>query len=317
MSHKNTIAVVGARGYVGAELLPMLERHPGLELIYLGSRGLAGQPVVDHIPGLPDRGLRFSPADPRQAQQVKADAWVLALPNEASGPWLEVIHDHQPGTAVIDISADHRFNDAWVYGQPERFRDRLRGARRIANPGCYATGLQLAVAPLLDLLEGPPTAFGVSGYSGAGSSPNPRNDQEVLRDNLLPYKLVEHTHEQEVSHHLGRQVFFSPHVAPFFRGITLTVSMPLSQPMDKAALVHRYLKAYGEEPLVHWQDTCPEVKAVAGDHGVYLGGLEVDSRGRRAVVVATLDNLLKGAATQAMQNINLALGHEELTGILS
>jgi N-acetyl-gamma-glutamyl-phosphate reductase len=106
-------------------------------------------------------------------------------------------------------------------------------------------------------------------------------------------------------------------VAPFFRGITLTVSMPLAQPMDKEALEARYRDAYGEEPLVHWHGECPQVKAAVGDHGVHLGGLEVDERGQRVVVVATLDNLLKGAATQALQNINLALGHDELMGILS
>jgi N-acetyl-gamma-glutamyl-phosphate reductase len=306
-----TVAVVGARGYVGAELLPLLDRHPQLQLAWLGSDSQAGQ-RVDNV----SKDLFFAAMDPAVVQALRVDAWVLSLPNGKASAWVAQIDAHQPEAAVIDISADHRFDDGWVYGQPERFRARLRGATRIANPGCYATGAQLAVAPLLPLLSGPPTIFGVSGYSGAGSSPNPRNDVEVLRDNLLPYSLVDHTHERELSRHLGHPVFFSPHVAPFFRGITLTASMPLDSPATWDALAARYEAAYADEPLVSWLGhRAPLVRDIMGRHGVEIGGLEVDPQGRRAVVVATLDNLCKGAATKALQNLNLALGLDELTGI--
>src|SRR4029079_11209466 len=141
----------------------------------------------------------------------------------------------QPGTVIVDVSADHRFDDAWVYGLPEINRARIRGARRIANPGCYATAAALVVHPVKGLLDGPAQAFGVSGYSGAGTTPSPRNDVEALRDNLMPYSLVGHLHEREVRRHAG-PVCLMPHVAQFFRGISMTVALPLSQPLPRHAL---------------------------------------------------------------------------------
>src|SRR4029079_13504573 len=123
----------------------------------------------------------------------------------------EAIERAQPGAVIVDLSADHRFDAAWVYGQPERKREGLTRARRIANPGCYATAMQLALAPLLPLVEGPANVFGVSGYSGAGTTPSPKNDPEALRDNLIPYALVGHGHEREVEAELGCRLFFVPH----------------------------------------------------------------------------------------------------------
>src|SRR5262249_42410139 len=141
---------------------------------------------------------------------AKLDAYALALPNGKSEAFVDSIRRARPDAVIVDLSADHRFDGRWVYGQPERRRDQIRGARRISNPGCYATATQLALAPLMSLIEGSPSVFGVSGYSGAGTTPSPRNDPEVLRDNLLPYSLVGHIHEREVSAQLGRPVFFMP-----------------------------------------------------------------------------------------------------------
>ena len=218
------------------------------------------------------------------------------------------------------MSSDHRFDDAWVYGLPELHRAELRGARRIANPGCYATGAQLGLAPFLRLLGGTPAVFGVSGYSGAGSKPSPKNDPARLADNLLPYSLVDHTHEREIGRHLGRPVAFMPHVAPFWAGISLTIHLPLTgdariQGLDAAELHRRALARYRGEPLVKVTAEPPEVKDARGTPGVLVGGFAVDEARTHAVVVVALDNLLKGAATQAVQNLNLALGFEELEGI--
>jgi N-acetyl-gamma-glutamyl-phosphate reductase len=195
------------------------------------------------------------------------------------------------------------------------YRADYAGQRRIANPGCYATAMQFAIAPLKSLLDGPVQCFGVSGYSGAGTTPSDRNDPDKLRDNLMPYALTGHVHEREVTRHLGHPVEFLPHVAPHFRGITMTVNLRLREPLAREDLIARYRAAYAREPLVRVMDGAPWVSGIAHAHHVELGGFELADDGRRAVVVATLDNLLKGAATQALQNLNLALGLDETTGI--
>ena len=292
---KTKIGIIGARGHVGRELAALVGRHDDLDLALEVSQrdGLTTEDVA----------------------RAKLDGYLLALPNGATAAYVDAIARERPDAIIVDLSADHRFEDAWVYGQPERLRDRIRGARRIANPGCYATAMQLALVPLTPLLEGPAAVFGVSGYSGAGTTPSPKNDPEVLRDNLLPYALVGHVHEREVARQLDCRVFFSPHVAPFFRGITVTASVALGEAHDRAALWRRYEDTFGEEPLVRLSAEPPLVRDIAGQHHVAIGGLTVSGDGRHAVVVATIDNLLGGAATQALRNLNLALGLPELTGI--
>ncbi len=308
------LALIGARGYVGAELIRLLDGHPGIELSAVSSRSLAGQRLADHVEGV-GTDLAYADLTPDDVGASDAELWVLALPNGLSAPWVEALDRRAGPVRVVDVSTDHRFDPGWAYGLVERGRAALEGASRIANPGCYATGAQLALGPLLGLLEGPAQVFGVSGYSGAGTRPSERNDPEVLRDNLLPYRLAGHAHELEVRHHLGHPVFFCPHVAPFFRGITLTVSVALRLPLSEAELAERFHEAYEGERLVRVVDGTPRVRDVAGRHHVELGGLTLGDGGRHAVVVATLDNLLKGAATQALQNLNLACGFEELLGI--
>ena len=311
-----SIGIVGARGYVGAEIVGLLGRHPGFELVFASSRRLAGESVAGEVEEY-EGELTYREMSPEDVVGEGAGAVVLALPNEVSGAFVEAIEAERPETVVVDVSSDHRFDDGWQYGQPERFRDAIAGARRIANPGCYATGAQLALAPLVDLLAGPPSVFGVSGYSGAGTTPSPKNDPDKLRDNLMPYKLTGHTHEREVGRHIGHPIYFAPHVAPFFRGITLTISMTFEEAVTAEELEGRLEEAYGEEPLIELREEVPLVRENAHEHHVAIGGLEVAEDGRHAVVVATLDNLLKGAATQAVQNLNLASGFEELTGIES
>jgi N-acetyl-gamma-glutamyl-phosphate reductase common form len=277
---KTTLGILGSRGYVGQELVPLLERHGGFEVR-----------LVEDV-------------------RERLDAYVLALPNGAAKEYLPHV---STGAVVVDLSADHRFDDAWVYGQPERLRSKIAGAKRISNPGCYATAMQLALAPLVPWLDGPAHVFGVSGYSGAGKKPSPKNDPALLRDNLLPYSLVDHLHEREVSRQLGVPLFFAPHVAPFFRGITVTVSCALREDVDADALYALYATAYRSEPGVHLSKDPPLVRDVAGKHDVFIGG--VTTGPKRASVVATIDNLLGGAASQALRNLNLALGLPERQGL--
>jgi len=298
------VGLVGARGHTGAELVRLVEAHPELELAFAGSRAWAGNRIADVMDGAAS-DVVFEAIGAEdvagRAADTQADAVVLALPNGYAGPYAEAL---PRATVVVDLSADHRFDDAWVYGLVERHRKALRGATRIANPGCYATGAQLAIAPLVEELTAPPRVFGVSGFSGAGTKPSPKNDPERLRDNLIPYAPVGHTHEREIGRHL-HAVHFMPHVAPHFRGISLTIDILRSGNGDAADLEARYRHHYDDEPLVVVQTEPPEVRNVQNRHGVHIGGFATD--GPRAVIVATIDNLLKGAATQAMQNLNLGL----------
>lgn len=306
------VGLVGARGYTGAELLKLIAAHPQLELAFISSRERLGQSVDGF-------DLRYVDHDPQALAAIPVDAVLLAVPNGKAAMYAEAFSAAQPNAVIVDLSADHRFDERWVYGLPEHHREALRGALLISNPGCYATAMQLALVPLaragwLDA-SFPPQCFGVSGYSGAGTTPSDKNNLELLRDNLMPYASIGHVHEREVSRQLGTAIEFMPNVAEFFSGISMTVNAHLNAPRT-AAQVHELLTAaYADEPLLELTETAPWVRDIAGAHGARIGGIVVSENGRRVVIHSTLDNLLKGAATQAMQNINLALGHEELTGI--
>ncbi|MFP3882230.1 MAG: N-acetyl-gamma-glutamyl-phosphate reductase [Actinomycetota bacterium] len=307
MPERFQVGVIGARGHTGAELMRTLNDHPYVKVDFAGSRELEGQPV----PAI--EGLSYESLGPEGVAARELDAIFLALPDGVGGPWARAM---SPDTVIVDISADHRFDDTWVYGLPELNRDKIAGARRIANPGCYATALQLAIAPFVDDLDGNPTVFGVSGYSGAGTTPSPRNDPENLRDNLIPYGLTGHNHEREGARHLGHTIRFMPHVHPAFRGLLVTAHMPLAKVITVDDALEKLTAAYGKEPLVDVQDEIPTLRDGTGRTGVLIGGTTVSEDGLGLTVVAAEDNLLKGAAVQAVQNLNLALGIPEVSGLL-
>lgn len=308
------IGIIGGRGYVGSELIHLLASHPQFEIGFVSSREREGQRLADHEPGYVGE-LRYVNLGAESAAGQGMDALVLALPNGLAAPYVAAVEAKAPATVLLDLSADYRFADDWYYGLPELTRARAPGQRRISNPGCYATAMQLAIAPLREQLAGPVQCFGVSGYSGAGTTPSDKNNPEMLRDNLMPYQLIGHVHEREVSRQLAHPVEFMPHVAAYFRGITLTANLHLGEPVTRDALQQRYRDCYADERLVMISDEAPWVSRIAGRHGTEIGGFSVSPDGRRAVVVATLDNLLKGAATQALQNLNLAFGLPEYEGI--
>lgn len=309
-----TLGIIGARGHTGAELLRLLENHPGLEVAAVSSRQLAGEAIKDHVDGV-SLDLCFERLEPKEAAQRKLDAYVLALPNGVSAPFVDALEEVHPEAVIVDLSSDHRFDPTWQYGFPERFREPIKSARRIANPGCYATAMQVGLLPLVGMLADEPHIFGVSGYSGAGTTPSPKNDINVLRDNLLPYSLCDHIHEREVRHQLEQGLYFMPHVAPFFRGITLTISTLFREETDAATVLDHFRYFYDKEELIKVQEETPLVRDTVGKHEVFLGGFTVSKEAHRMAFNVTLDNLLKGAATQAVQNLNLALGLRENEGI--
>ncbi|KAF5237783.1 hypothetical protein FAUST_5881 [Fusarium austroamericanum] len=310
------IGLIGARGYTGSALVELLNEHPNMELTHVSSRELAGQ----ELQGYTKRKVIYETLSPEDIAQLdsqgKVDCWIMALPNGVCKPYVDALDGINSQSVVVDLSADYRWDEKWTYGLPELVkRSKIAQSNRISNPGCYATGAQIGLAGALDLIEGTPTVFGVSGYSGAGSKPNPRNNVEVLKDAIIPYSLTGHIHEREISTQLNTPVAFIPHVAGWFRGITLTISIPLSKEMTSRDIRQLYQDRYAGEKLIKVVGEPPLVSAISGRHGVEIGGFAVDSTGKRVVVVAAIDNLAKGAATQCLQNMNLALGYGEYEGI--
>lgn len=308
------IGLIGARGHTGRELIRLLAGRDDLQLAFASSREFAGKPVTELAPEAPS-GLLFEALGAEEAASREADAIILAMPNGAAAPFVAAVEAQAPKTVLVDLSADYRFDDCWTYALPELYgREAIKAARRIANPGCYATAGQLAIAPVRDRLDGAAHVFGVSGYSGAGTKPSRKNDLEALKDNLMPYALSGHIHEREMARHLGAGVQFTPHVAAFFQGIVATVHLSFTEAMTREGLIARYRDAYAGEALIEVSDEIPEVCDGAKRNGAVVGGFAVSEDGRRGVVVTVLDNLLKGAAVQALQNLTLALGLEEFTG---
>lgn len=310
------IGIIGGRGYVGEELLRLLVPMRDREVVFAGSRSMAGTAVAELVPGL-DSGLTFSEITPEAIRQCRADAWIIAQDNGQAASCLPAIAAE---SMVVDVSSDFRFDRQWVYGLPEKNERSIASSRRVSNPGCYATAVQIGLLPLLDLLapESCPVAFGVSGYSGAGRTPSDRNNPERLRDNLLPYSLTGHAHEREARHHLGCQVRFMPHVAQFFRGLSITFSVALRGAETVEGVRERFADFYADRPLIDVTGEIPEIASVREKNGCRVGGFALENGdATRLTFVSVLDNLRKGAASQAIENINLMSGLPSHTGLNS
>jgi N-acetyl-gamma-glutamyl-phosphate reductase len=282
--------IAGASGYVGRELGRLLDGHPTL------------RPVS-------------AAADP--SQLAGCDIALLALPHGASGPIARALA--AAGTPVVDLSHDLR--DAWCYGLPELHRAQVAEARAVANPGCYATAAALALAPLVTAgVIGPHVVVdGKSGVSGAGKTPTDANAFCQAAEGIAPYSPVGHPHQAEIESELCRlaaapmTVSFTPHLAPFVRGLLVTAYARLAAPLSQAEADDLYADAYAGERFVSLV-RAPRTQAVRGSNLCQVG-VWVDE-GRGAVVAAgAIDNLVKGAAGQAIQNANLMLGLPEQLGL--
>ena len=217
------IGLLGGRGYVGQEIVELLKNHPKLSIMSVYSSSQARQPVQGTAK---DNPLTYLSLDSNNLEFSNEDAYILALSDNKSDIYVDRILEHNPNAILLDISSDHRFDNSWQYRLPE-----LSGPvslTKISNPGCYATAMQLMLAPLVGKISGPVNFFGISGYSGAGASPNLRNNKELLSSNILAYSMINHLHEQEVKHQIYDEIFFTPHVAEFFRGIHMTGNIILT-----------------------------------------------------------------------------------------
>ncbi|HEY6867661.1 MAG TPA: N-acetyl-gamma-glutamyl-phosphate reductase, partial [Candidatus Eisenbacteria bacterium] len=328
------LAVLGASGYTGQEFARLALAHPGLDIVALGSREQAGRPVSEVLPGLDPRGGgpgRSGPiptvVDLAEVESLvaagAADTVVSCLPH---GAW-RALSAERPALAgraarIVDLSSDFRDGSAgYVYGLPEAFRASIQGAPRVSNPGCYATAGTLALLPVAEAgwIAGPVMMSALSGVSGAGRSAQLRTSFVELDGGAALYKVgTEHAHVGEMERTLARvagapvAVGFAPQLAPMARGILLTANVPLKAPVSPEQARRAYHERYGDEPFVRVldPDQWPETRTVRTSNRCDLAVTTLHG-GRMLLVAAALDNLVKGAAGQALQNLNLMLGWPE------
>ena len=337
------IGIVGASGYSGSELLRFLVNHPGeLQVTLCTSETYAGQCIDSVLPNL--RGFLSAKFEPLAIDSLKerVDAVVLAVPHKVAMSFVPQILAQ--GLRVVDFSADYRLKDAetyeaWyhvehtstglipkaVYGLPERYRDCIRSAQLVANPGCYPTSAILAAMPFV--AQGVVALDSIivdskSGISGAGPKPRENTHYPNRESNLVAYNIGVHRHTPEIEQELTAVasepvcVTFTPHLVPMTRGILSTVYMRLTEEMSTEEALDIYATFYENEPFVRVLPSgmYPETKAVLGSNYCDVG-LEVDTRTRRIVAMAAIDNLGKGAAGAVVQNLNLMFGFKETAGL--
>ena len=306
------IALMGGRGFVGQEIIALIDNHPYFELSQVFSKSNAGKTIPNYKK---NKHLLFTELDQEMRNiDPDIDIFILALANDDSKNVVNFLNSNFNKSIIIDVSSDHRFNNDWTYRLPETSFDEGL-PKKISNPGCYATAMQLMLAPIKKDINGHVSIMGFSGFSGAGSTPNDKNNRDRLKGNILAYNLVNHTHEKEVKKHCYEQLSFTPHVADFFRGILTTAHIQLDKPTTEDALLARYQEFYKNKPLIHIDGSVPLITDAVGKHIACLGGFCLDNSKQQLRLCCTLDNLLKGAATQVIQNLNHACQFNETLGI--
>jgi N-acetyl-gamma-glutamyl-phosphate reductase len=318
------VAVIGASGYTGALAARLVDRHPDLELVAVTSRSDAGRRLDDLYPQhrVP---LVLDGYELDEVGQV--DAAIVAYPHGASAPVVAELHER--GVKVVDLSADFRLRDVavyeeWyvphaapglledaVYGLPERYRDDIASATLVANPGCYPTAAILALAPLAPYLDDV-VIDAKSGVSGAGRAPTETTHFVSADENVTPYGVGRHRHTPEIEQELGVRVLFTPHLVPLDQGEMTSCYVSLRTEVDVAAL---YEEAYADEPFVELAARPPGLRDVRETNYCRIH-VHPDERSGKVLVFAVIDNLWKGASSQAVQNLNLMLGLEETAGLL-
>ena len=339
------IGIIGAAGLSGRELLYWLRNHPEANVELLTSSKYQRQKVCDVFPELTGYSQVFEPND---ADVSGCDLVFLAIPNQAS---LELVPKLlEQGVRVIDLSGAFRLRDTNVFSQfyqlthtapelldetafglPEFFKEKISTARLVANPGCYATGALLGLLPLGELLgslDRAPIIDAKSGVSGAGGRVEGDMTNYVsVNENFKAYKVFAHQHQPEIQQYLtdlspykaeeSGDVIFTPHLLPVNRGILSTIYLHFPEAIPVAEIRSRFLKFADEQKFVHFMDegSLPDLKVTLNSNRVMIG-TESDDSGQNWVVVSSLDNLVKGASGQAIQNMNLMFGLDEGMGLL-
>jgi N-acetyl-gamma-glutamyl-phosphate reductase len=333
------VAIIGASGYTGAESIEILLRHNQAKLVYLSALPEECGAAADVFPKFKGRcSLQIEPLDIDKLAGL-ADVALCCLPHKVSMGFVPKLLD--AGLKVIDFSADYRLKDVAVYekfykvkhtdtvnlakavyGLPELFREEIKGVDLVANPGCYPTGALLAVAPLLKegLVETNSIIVNaVTGASGAGKNPSSKFHFPNMNENLFAYGIGTHRHmpemEQIASQIAGDdvQILFQPHAGPFDRGILSTVYCQPEGKIDSNQLSELYNDFYADEPFVQVRKDAPGVKDVAGTNYCHIFPTYVKDR---IIIFSAIDNLVKGASGQAIQDMNIVFGLEETMGLL-
>jgi len=336
---KLKVGIVGGTGYTGVELLRLLVPHPEVELAVITSRGEAGLPVADMFPSL-RKQVNLAFTDPAQADLASCDVVFFATPNGIAMQQVQALLDQ--GVRVIDLAADFRIRDiaTWekwygmshacpevvataVYGLPELNRERIRSAQLVANPGCYPTSVQLGFLPLLQagvVDESNLIADAKSGVSGAGRKAETHTLFAEAGDNFKAYGVAGHRHLPEISQGLTEMVngkkiglTFVPHLIPMIRGIHATLYAKLTRSVDLQQL---FEDCYADEPFVDVlpQGSHPETRSVRGSNHCRIA-VHQPQNGDTVIVLSVIDNLVKGAAGQAVQNMNIMFGFAETAGL--
>lgn len=332
------IAIFGASGHAGGELIRLVDDHPDMEVAYLGAHSKAGAKLSSVQPHLTGGDRVLQPNDPAAAAQV--DLAFLALPHGASAePAMQLLAN---GVKVVDLGSDFRMDSAdryeagygtphryptelgrWPYGLPELLGGALGGADRVAVPGCYPTSALLAVAPLQQaglVADGPVIVDSVSGVSGAGRAAKENLMFGAVDEGVSAYAVLTHRHRPEIEQGLGAlgarepTVIFTPHLVPMQRGILSTCYVPVVDEVNAAVVAEVYESAYAETPFVSVVDKSPTTRWIVGTNRALVNP-HFDPRTGSVVAIAAIDNLLKGAAGQAVQCANLMLGLDETAGL--
>lgn len=328
------VGIAGASGYTGAELLRLCAQHPDLEVVVATGDTQAGTRAAELYPSLAARypDLVYAAYEPTLFDGL--DLAFLALPHGASQ---DLVPDLRKRVAkLVDLAADFRLKDPALYptwyhaehtapellaefafGIPELFRDDLRGADLVAAAGCYVTAASLGLAPLIRAGVIEPTGIVVdaaSGVSGAGKAPKPHLHFPTLNEDFTAYGLLDHRHTPEIEQAIGGQVLFTPHLAPMTRGILATCYARPADGMAAADPLEVLREFYAREPFVVVDEAPPSTKAAYGSNVAHLTARR-DPRTGWILVIAALDNLVKGASGQAVQCANLALGLDETAGL--
>ncbi len=354
MTESVQTAIVGVTGYSGAELARLLLHHPRLKhkppvfagRVDAGEAARGGTPLGEIHPELADsKGsgkLRLQPFSWDLLTDLDVEVLFLATPHEQSRAW--VPEALARGLRVIDLSGAWRLNEAGnravyhfedegsvqamniqakaVYGMPELHRAEIADAKLIANPGCYATSVILPVKPLVAAglvdLDSGIIADSKSGVSGAGKAPTAKTHFMYAAENLSAYGVFSHRHTGELLEQIGvdaQSITFTPHLLPIPRGILSTIYVRFKEPQTKASVAHVYHSFFAGCPMVRLYDsTLPQIQYSVRTNYADIG-FQLAPDGRRAVIVSCLDNLLKGASSQAVQNLNVMLGWDEAEGL--
>jgi len=311
------VGIVGVSGYGGGEALRLCATHPSFELTYVAGEGSAGQKLIERFPGIGALGdLVIQKWNPTALPQL--DLLFASLP---SGDSKSALAQVSPKTKIVDIGGDHRFVDGWTYGLADIWPDKIRGASRVANPGCYPSASIAALAPLLAAGLVEPTGIVIdakSGVSGAGRGGGNTFGYAEVNEDVSAYRLLKHAHLPEMVTALSQigkaqtSIMFTPHLIPMTRGILATCyarsNATTAQCMEAAK------SYYAGKPFVRVIEKAPHTKWATGSNLVYVSYAADPDRGM-AIALGAIDNLGKGAAGQAVQNANLMLGLDETAGL--